>query len=258
MSQIPPGPVPPVTKPTRIPWRWPALVLSLVVTVGILIWAIAIRQHTGAASPVVPAGENHISDTGKMVPPQPHIKITHTTSSGGVEDRTGSTEGASIGLHGDNIAASDLKLTATIMSFDGLGAITGGGFGGSFRVSASVGHLLQILAAIFGVVCLLVGAKKIWSPIPDYIHGGGYVLAGIGFIVGAIVPELLGWFGLGSAVVSMLGSMFPAASAKVGAEAQAALGSIVKDLRKANPTLATQIEPDKHEKAIAAAVTKST
>lgn len=185
----------------------PTIVIALVVAalaLGLGSFVI-IRQHTGAASPA----------------PQPRTTIVVEESSGGTETLHGRTEGARLGLQGDKVSAEDLKLTATVIDFTGIGQITGGALAGSFKVSAGTLRILQWLCALLAVGCVISATIKYTKG--DMLHCAGQAACAMGLFLAVLNTDLLGWFGLGAIAIQLVSGWFPSASSN----AEAAMGKLL-------------------------------
>lgn len=247
MSDIPP-PISRMPRRERPSW-WPYAIVGglLCIIVGVLLWLVLTRTAVAAAP----------THQESLPVPQPHSVLTFSESTGGKEHTKGNTLGSTVSLSGDTIAADDLKLTATVMSFDGLGSITGGGFGGSFKVSAGTLRLLVWACIILGFIHLISATLK-WVA-RDYLHAAGQGLAALGFFIGAANPEFLGWCFVISSACSMFAHAFPSLAAKAGAEAEATLGKLNDRLNAVAPgalAQATALLPDKSKLTLAKAAAK--
>lgn len=252
MSQLPPGPIPPVTpEPNR--WKrsnptWPYFLGVCIMAIGACVGCIILAVDSKPINP------KHI-DSPLPAIAQPHTIIEIHSSTGGSRHDTGKADPSSVDLSGNTIDAEGLKLDHTLINFDGL-SIVGGGVAASFKVSGKTLALLQWLCVILAVPCLISGTVK-WLA-KDYIHAAGQGLCAVGLLLAAMDPDLMAWFGLAAVACVLISHWFPSLATSVASKAQAALADVVSRIRLANPTLAAQVEPDKHESAIAAAIKRET
>lgn len=233
MTTLPPGPIPPVTKKSKMsPWLVLPVFAAILTIVGFWIG----MRHTGAASPVSePISQAQIDRA------QPHTIITYETSKGGSTIKHGKADPSSFDASGDGVDVSAMHLDHTLIDFDGL-SIMGGGVAASFKVSGKTLAILKWLCVLLAIPCIISGTIK-WMA-KDFIHAIGQGLCALGLLLAAMDTDLLAWFGLGAVACLLVTHWFPAASAKVAADAQAALADVVKrgatlDLRsptKSSPT----------------------
>lgn len=254
MTTIPPGPIPPVT-PKRVTFPGPVWMV-VVAVLSLVLFAVIVTLRTpglsakpGAASPVSePISQAQIDRA------QPHTIITYETSKGGSTIKHGKAEPSSFDASGDGVDVSAMHLDHTLIDFDGL-SIMGGGVAASFKVSGKTLAILKWLCVLLAIPCIISGTIK-WVA-KDFIHAIGQGLCALGLLLAAMDTDLLAWFGLGAVACLLVSHWFPAASAKVAADAQAALADVVKRGRDLGSEIADKIESDKHGVTIAAAVQKS-
>lgn len=246
MTTLSPGPIPPVT-PKRVTislWRLVPICLCLIAIVGVF----GIALHRTSAKSDAPT-------SAVAAPAQPHTLITYETSKGGSTIKHGKAEPSSFDASGDGVDVSAMHLDHTLIDFDGL-SIMGGGVAASFKVSGKTLTILKWLCVLLAIPCIISGTIK-WVA-KDFIHAIGQGLCALGLLLAAMDTDLLAWFGLGAVACLLVSHWFPAASAKIAKNAQAALKDVIDEARDVLPAdMANKIELPKHEATIAAAVQKS-
>lgn len=208
-------------------WAIAAIVAGTIVFIAYIVayfdTKIDIRPHIAAPVPVVQS--DHVGDTTKM------IEYNRTTSTGGSTTVKGNAVGPSMALSGDKVSADDLHMNGTGLAMDDIGSVTAGSFQGSFRASSSTTTLLQIAAGILGVLCLGgVGYRLYRAPPIDINHTACLAVAGVALIVGAFVPSILAWIGLGAICLFVLSFVFPSTSDKLAKDTAATLGKLADHL----------------------------
>lgn len=255
MSQIPPQPkledfFPPPnpnrSRLTRREWMWLVGIAAFCLTIfGMAVYNGHITagfQHTGAAAPVV---------KDSLTTHQPTVEYTRETSTGGSTTVKGNAVGPSMNLTGDQVSADALRMNGTSLAMDDIGSVAGGSFQGSFKASSNTTRLLQIVSGMLGLLCLCGVALRLYHAPPiDINHTACLAVAGIALIVGAFVPSILAWIGLGTICVFVISFVFPSAMGKAAKEYKAALADTVKKARAQG----VDVEPDAHESTIAKAV----
>lgn len=187
-----------------------SLIAMLALFVGVLFVLVGVTayatykmgQATNPTPLVIPPA------IAPPLPPQPYIEVTETTSTGGVIQRKGSAEGASIALAGDKVDGKDLKIAPTSISLGDLGSITGGAFEGSITVTQEGQSRIRLLGLMIFLVCgglAFYNFKK--NPL-DWHFWGGLGVASIGGFAIMCDPMLL-WYGLAAVGAGAIANFLP-------------------------------------------------
>lgn len=207
------------------------LLAAILIGLG-LIGFLMIRQHTGAASPIV-----------QPLPPQAHTTLTYERSTGGIETRKGTNEGGSIKMSGDKIDGDKLAIAPTSMSFGDLGAITGGAFSGNISASTSGLLWVRILGGAWALLCFWRAYVK-WQLTPaDIPHIAGTAAAGIPGVVAVIAPEFALACAAGAAVIFIAPHLMASRSDKAG-KTMRTLRKVTRAIENAPGELGTQIKSE--------------
>lgn len=213
------------------------LLAFVLIGLGVLLFVV-LKQNAG-----------HIADPGTMVQapaPQAHTTLTYERSTGGIETRKGTNEGASIVMSGDTVNGKDLAIAPTSMSFGDLGSFTGGAFSGNISASTSGLLWVRILGGAWALLCFWRAYVK-WQLTPaDVPHIAGTAAAGIPGVVAVIAPEFALACAAGAAVIFIAPHLMASRSDKAG--------KTMRTLRKV--TRAVEGSPDALKHGIKAEIAK--
>jgi len=233
-------PKPNAWKRNGLPWIVVALAFPLSMLVGLgLAWICPQSPHAAPAP----------APTAQVVP-----TIEMRESTGGITTTKGHTDGPEMKLSGpDSVSADALQLTVPVMAFD-FGSIGGGSFAGSFKVTAGTASLLRWLFALLAIPCAISGTFKYVGK--DYVHAVGMWLTGLGLLLAAMIPALMGWIGFGAVVILLVSHWFPSLTARAAKQAEDTLGKLADRVNPDALNIAVEKLPVDHQVVLAKARAK--